>query len=144
MTAEDVVYLNHAVFGLCKVVDLGTHSQVFTPVGWEVRCELTEAERCKFVGVAVRRACTGRKSVAGVSGVKLGLSAAGLRAVGERVRALRLGAGETQYELAERAVIWQTYVSMLERGVLPLTRELLAVIAVHYGASVERLVDGLV
>jgi transcriptional regulator with XRE-family HTH domain len=61
--------------------------------------------------------------------------------LGERVKALRLEAGETQIELAKAIDSTQVLVSNVERGITQQTHAL-ALIAQHYGVSAVWLKTG--
>jgi hypothetical protein len=130
-----VRFVEDDVLGWCRVVDRDDGCYVETPSAWEVRMVLSAEERRKFLGLG-----EGPPSVLkSLKRTKLGLSGDEMVRLGMNVRELRLRAEETQYVLAERTQIFQTYISMLERGVLDVSEELLSIIAVHYGVSLDYL-----
>jgi len=105
-------------------VDRDDGCYVETPSAWEVRMVSSAEERRKFLGLG-----EGPPSVLkSLKRTKLGLSGDEMVRLGMNVRELRLRAEETQYVLAERTEIFQTYISMLERGVLDVSEELLSII----------------
>jgi hypothetical protein len=107
-------FIEDDVLGWCRMVD---RDDVETPSAWEVRMVLSAEERRKFLGLG-----EGPPSVLkSLKRTKLGLS-------GDEMVRLGMNVRELQYVLAERTQIFQTYISMLERGVLDVSEELLSII----------------
>ena len=65
------------------------------------------------------------------------------RAVGQRIKELRLAKGWSQEEFADRAGVHRTYIGSAENGARNLTIQVLAMFARTFGISVSELVAGM-
>ena len=62
---------------------------------------------------------------------------------GQRIRVLRLAAGISQEELAEKAGLHRTYIGMIERGEKNITLKNLVKIAKALGKKASSLLEGI-